>query len=377
MNNLNDDNENFLTHKGQKVGGTENYSDDDYVQSDDEMYDKLDNYMNEIENAPDTKLSRKEIIQNIIEKSKQMKLEKQNQKRKTLEQIKLLDENFPELSELIARRPRGVGRLNDDFERMANSYNYLDKTKPTERIKSDKEIELEKENEAKKKMKQLIREDTDSEDEDDQNNSHEEDKKAKKNAVNSDEDSEDLNAHPDKNAENDNIKRPLTKKERIIKLMEKRLNKSATKVDKEDISLLKKKRGRIEKKEEESVESENEREENEDDYEEDNLSDLEEFDDRKGKRKKGKNKAEINDDDNEIEEEEKDFNEEGESDEYEDFGDNENEEGEIYEDDEYEDQVDQVATSRKYIHPERGDNNDNNDFEDDEEYSDDIDALSQ
>ncbi len=144
LNNLNDENENFLTHKGHKFNETQNYSDDDFVQSDDEMYDKLDNYMNEIEKAPDTKLSRKEIIQNIIDKSKQLKIEKQNQKRKNLEQIKLLDDNFAELSELITRRPRGVGRLNDDFERMANSYNYLDKTKPTERIKSEKEIELEK-----------------------------------------------------------------------------------------------------------------------------------------------------------------------------------------------------------------------------------------
>ena len=69
LNNLNTEEsaENFLTHKGQKLDHA-NLSDDDFVQSDDEMYDRLDNYMNQIENAPDTKLSRKEIIQNIINK---------------------------------------------------------------------------------------------------------------------------------------------------------------------------------------------------------------------------------------------------------------------------------------------------------------------
>ncbi len=235
LNNLNNDKD-YLTHKGKKISEEGNNSDDDFVQSDDEMYDKLDNYMNEIENAPDTKLSRKQIIQNIIEKSKQLKIEKQNQRRKNIEQIKLLDENFAELSELITRRPRTIGRLNDEFERMANSYNYMDKTKPTERIKSDKEIELEKENEIKKKLRQQIREDTDEENNSSENSG---DEKNNKN-INSD-DEKDLNDHPDKNADSD-LKRPLTKKERIIKLMEKRLNKSASKVEIDDISLLKKKK---------------------------------------------------------------------------------------------------------------------------------------
>lgn len=350
LNNLNDENENFLTHKGRKVGEAENYSDDDYVKSDDEMYDKLDNYMNEIENAPDTKLSRKEIIQNIIEKSKQMKLEKQSLKRKNLEQIQLLDDNFAELSELIARRPRGVGRLNDEFERMANSYNYLDKTKPTERIKSDKEVELEKENEAKKKMKQLIREDTDEEDEDQsENEENEKSQKRKKKGSDDESVSEDLNAHPDKNAESDAAKRPLTKKERIIKLMEKRLNKSAAKVDKEDISLLKKKRSRKNDKnvkeyayDDNREESENDEQQESDEYEgEDNLSDLDEFDDKKnGKAHRAKGKRQLENVDG-IEEEEKDYDgdemEEGENDSDEQF--EEGEEGSSYdEESENEDQ---------------------------------------
>ena len=268
LNNLNEeDTDNFLTHKGKKL--TEgNNSDDDFDQSDDEMYDKLDNYMNEIENAPDTKLSRKEIMQNIINKSKQLKIEKQNLKRKTQEKIQLLDDNFGELSELIARRPRTLGRLNDDFERMANSYTYLDKTKPTERIKSDKEIEMEKEMEIKKKLRQQIREDTDQEDNDDEKSNK----------------SEDLEQHPDKNADEDIPNRVLTKKERIIKLMEKRLNNS-TKIQKDQI-LLKKKT----KRQSNNIEvEENEDEEEDDDDNEDNLSDLEEFDDKNKYMKKNKN----------------------------------------------------------------------------------------
>jgi len=339
LNNL-DNEQDFLTHKGKKINESGNYSDDDFVQSDDEMYDKLDNYMNEIENAPDTKLSRKQIIQNIIDKSKQLKLEKQNQRRKNIEQIKLLDDNFAELSELIKRRPRSIGRLNDDFERMANSYNYLDKTKPTERIKSEKEIELEKENEIKKKLRQQIREDTDQEDEENSNDESIQNSNGEK----------DLNDHPDINADDD-IKRPLTKKERIIKLMEKRLNKTAAKVDKDEIALLKKKR----------VRGKNEEDSND---EEDNLSDLDEFE-QKNQKSKRKN---LDD----IEEEEKDYD----GDSHEEYEDENYEEGEFEDEESNEnDDFDEIAVKRNKIITERGDYNDNEDFEDDEEYSDDIEIM--
>lgn len=323
LNNLIDNTEDAdnLTHRGKKLNEI-NSDDDEFVQSDDEMYDRLDNYMNEIENAPDTKLSRKEIIQNIINKSKLLKQEKQNLKRKNLEQIKMLDENFAEISDLISRRPRTLGRLNDDFERMANSYNYLDKTKPTERIKSDKEIEMEKENELKKKLKQQIREDTD------ENEASEDDK-----SENSNSEDKDLSQHPDKLAEKEKItNRPLTKKERIIKLMEKRMNKAAGKIEKDNMTLLKKKRKQPATFQEDNENSGSEGDEQnqsfdyDEEEQEEDLSDLDEFENKNRNKKK---------DNYNIEEEEKDFNDEYEEGEFEEgeYEEGEYEEGESEDDD--------------------------------------------
>ena len=80
-----------------------------------------------------------------------------------------MDDNFVELSDLLQKRSKTFGRLGDEFERMANSYNYLDKTKPTERVKTEKEIEMEKEREIKRKLQKEIRQGTDDEGSNDDN----------------------------------------------------------------------------------------------------------------------------------------------------------------------------------------------------------------
>ena len=74
----------------------------------------MDNYMQEMDNK---KLSKKEIMQNIINKSKMLKLEKQNLKNQNKEKIELLDDNFQELSMLLKKRGRTFGKAMDSQQR--------------------------------------------------------------------------------------------------------------------------------------------------------------------------------------------------------------------------------------------------------------------
>ena len=184
------------------------------------------------------KLSRKEIIQNIINRSKVLKEEKQRIKQENRDKIQQLDDNFTELSSLLQKRGRTFSKFNDDYDRFASAFVHADKTHPTvikfsyfqDRLKSEQEIAIEKEMKSdklnKKRMREEIMKDSDEENED----------------------------------KLDDIadKKKLTKKERIEKLIADRLNKSG-KVVKEDIISKRKNSGD---------------EENED---ADNLSDLDEF----------------------------------------------------------------------------------------------------
>jgi nucleolar protein 14 len=198
-------------------------------EDDDDIYDKMDNYMEEMDQNKG-KLSRKEIIQNIISRSKALKEEKQRIKQENRDKIELLDENFAELSTLLQKRGRTFTKFNDDYDRFASSFVHAERTHPTDRLKSELEIAMEKEMESdklnKKRMREEIMKDSDEEKEGEQI------------------------------VEN---KKTLTKKERIEKLIADRLNK-AVKINKEDI---------ISKRTNE-----------EGDDEEDNVSDLDEFDQR-------------------------------------------------------------------------------------------------
>jgi nucleolar protein 14 len=225
---LNEDQEedNLLTHRGRVIDGNNS---DVEKEDDDDIYDKMDNYMEEMDQNKG-KLSRKEIIQNIISRSKALKEEKQRIKQENRDKIELLDENFAELSTLLQKRGRTFTKFNDDYDRFASSFVHAERTHPTDRLKSELEIAMEKEMESdklnKKRMREEIMKDSDEEKEGEQI------------------------------VEN---KKTLTKKERIEKLIADRLNK-AVKINKEDI---------ISKRTNE-----------EGDDEEDNVSDLDEFDQR-------------------------------------------------------------------------------------------------
>jgi len=128
---LNDDEGNaddhVLTHRGKKLDQFDDHSDAE--KSDDEIFDKMDNYMEEMDN--NKKLSRKEIIQNIINKSKMLKMEKQKIKQETKDQIQLLDDNFGELSTLLKKRERTFNTAKDDYDKFTKMFEYSNKTHPT------------------------------------------------------------------------------------------------------------------------------------------------------------------------------------------------------------------------------------------------------
>jgi hypothetical protein len=126
--NEDDKGDHFLTHRGQVL---DNENNSDFEKSDDdEIYDKMDNYMEEMDQNKG-KLSRKEIIQNIINRSKVLKEEKQRIKQENRDKIQQLDDNFTELSTLLQKRGRTFSKFNDDYDRFASAFVHADKTHPT------------------------------------------------------------------------------------------------------------------------------------------------------------------------------------------------------------------------------------------------------
>ena len=77
----------------------------------------------------------------MIERSKQMKEEKQKQKEETDNKIRFLDEGFAELASMLTKRKREFNKFNDDYDKMANNFLYSEKTQATERVKTEEEIE--------------------------------------------------------------------------------------------------------------------------------------------------------------------------------------------------------------------------------------------
>lgn len=118
-----------LTHRGKNLKDL-NLVEEDDMDSDGEIYDKIDNYMEEMD-ANKGKLSRKEIIQNIIAKSKMLKEQKQKEKQDTKDKIQELDDNFTEISSLLKKRQRTFSKFNDDYDRFASVFKDSARTHPT------------------------------------------------------------------------------------------------------------------------------------------------------------------------------------------------------------------------------------------------------
>jgi len=165
---LNSDSENefnTLTHGGKKVKEIEDFDDNILSSSDNENdYQNKDNILDINENF-NQNLSRKDIIQNLIAKSKADKLEKQKLKLKNLEKIQKLDNNFPNLLGIINKRKKDIIKSNDNYDKFTARFEFATKTKPTNRIKSETEIALERKNELERLEKERLKGKIDKDDE--------------------------------------------------------------------------------------------------------------------------------------------------------------------------------------------------------------------
>jgi len=232
-----------LTHKGKNVNDIEEFNDADEQLSDNEEKKTSLNYLEEIDKNPN--LSRKEIIQNMITNSKKEILEKQRVRMENMDKIQKLDDNFKDLLGIVQRRKPGTERSKDPYDLYTLKLEHAKKTKPTDRIKSEEEIALEKRRTLEKLEKERLR-------------------RLKGEGAEEDE-SGDESDKPNKNPEEIQVSsHNMTKRERIEKLIEKRLNRSQKTTEKEN--LTERKRGREEEDEGDD--------EGEDEEDEDNLSDL-------------------------------------------------------------------------------------------------------
>ena len=216
-----DDNNIIFTHNGKKITDDDSFSienndDDNYNQQMKEFMEKIDS----------KNLNKHEKYKEIILKSKQLKEEKQKIKEDLKNKINYLDENFSEINVLLKKRKRQFNTFNDEYDKLTKNFIYLDKTKPTDRIKTKEEIEKEKDEKLKKIEKEKFKEEVDNEE-------SEENEK-----------------------ENDINEKHLTKKERIEKLIQERLSKSKKIQDKI--------------KNDDNFENEEEEEENEEEEDEEN-----------------------------------------------------------------------------------------------------------
>ena len=196
------ENEIKLTHKGKEINDLNENSDIGDNNDEDEYYDKMNEYIENLNN--NKKLTKQEKYKAIIQNSKKLKEERHRIKENTLNKIDYLNDNFEELNSLLKKRKRNFNRLNDDYDKIASNYIYSERTHPTERIKSKEEIEEEKEKKMKKMELERLKEEVDEEESFDE----------EKNEI-------DLN------------EKHLTKKERIEKLIQERLGKIQKKKDKE------------------------------------------------------------------------------------------------------------------------------------------------
>ncbi|NXC42691.1 NOP14 protein, partial [Penelope pileata] len=162
--NLNEDEE--LTHYGQSLAEIEKLN--DIVDSDSDAEDRgalsaeltaahfgggggllRKKASNEPEDEEDEKpKSRKELIEELIAKSKQEKQERQSRRESALELTEKLDKDWKEIQTLIARKPPKSERKDkeaekpkpDEYDMIVRELGFEMKAKPSERMKTEEEL---------------------------------------------------------------------------------------------------------------------------------------------------------------------------------------------------------------------------------------------
>ena len=156
----------IFTHKGKKINDNDKLDIENSDNDNEEYYKQLNDFIVKLDERP--KLTKKERLNEIINQSKKLKEDKQKKKEENLNKIEMLDENFSDIVTLLKKRQRSYNKYNDDYDRMTNNFIYLDKTHPTERIKTEEELEIEKQNKLKKLEIQRMKEEEDEEEEEEE-----------------------------------------------------------------------------------------------------------------------------------------------------------------------------------------------------------------
>lgn len=192
MYNLNDDEdeEDILTHMGQNIGDIDNFDDAALKLSDNEdddgeehfggflkkkkKADATDDQDDVIDKMSNRKMSKQEIMDEVVANSKRKKFERQQNQEKAFELTQKLDAEFRDILPLLNRVKERKREPCDDYDVTVNELFFEGKTaKATDRLKTEEEVAREEkakleELEKQRRMRMLgITDENDAEDNDD------------------------------------------------------------------------------------------------------------------------------------------------------------------------------------------------------------------
>ncbi|XP_024936270.1 nucleolar protein 14 homolog isoform X2 [Cephus cinctus] len=152
--NLNDDE--VLTHRGQTLAEIEKFddpkSDDDEFSDDENKTGKLDKkFVSEahfgggVLSKPDSQMSRRDLIDQLIAESKKRKAEKQKIREQTIDLTEKLDSEWKDLLPLVAASKKTAQDSEekskaDDYDIAMRELKFEARGNPTDRLKSEEEI---------------------------------------------------------------------------------------------------------------------------------------------------------------------------------------------------------------------------------------------
>ncbi|KAL5261013.1 hypothetical protein ACHWQZ_G006908 [Mnemiopsis leidyi] len=145
--------EDVLTHKGQSLDNIEDF-DDIYSSEDEDKAGPPDNttdmhfggFLTKSEGGTAKHMSGKDIMDEIVAKSKLQRLERQKQKEEATEETTQLDDDWTSIHGLLMPHLRPVvnTKKKDDYDIAVKSLIFEAKAKPTDRLKTDEELAKER-----------------------------------------------------------------------------------------------------------------------------------------------------------------------------------------------------------------------------------------
>eukprot|EP00112_Aurelia_sp_Birch-Aquarium-sp1_P018326 Seg4357.4 transcript_id=Seg4357.4/GoldUCD/mRNA.D3Y31 product="Nucleolar protein 14" protein_id=Seg4357.4/GoldUCD/D3Y31 len=139
-----------LTHYGQSLAEMTNFDDADLKLTDDEDEGRNEEaqfggFLKKVEKGQDrnentTQKSRKEIMDEIVAKSKIKKFERQQAKEEAFQLTQDLDTDWKMIHSLLTKRDDAEFIKADDYDILVNELKYETKAKPKDRMKTEEEI---------------------------------------------------------------------------------------------------------------------------------------------------------------------------------------------------------------------------------------------